>query len=208
MLVLRVLVVVVLLSVLSGFGGVVSAQDEYTQGLAEARVRWERLAENRRSEWDEQVQDARDKWGETLESSRSSWVEYGESSSSYFRADFENGEIEIVALDVGHGQEAALRAIAERLRALLATPGNEDQLLEGQLEGSPSAPEPVSDPEQFISEVLETVETAGMVVGADGETRQSYAVRLELLPDHIETRAAEFSPLVHKWAARFGQDPA
>lgn len=190
--------------------GLVEAQDRTYDGeLGAAQEQWKKLVAERRGLWEMRQEAARRNWRDVLESSRSEWVEYDESGASYFSIDFDAGAIELRAVDDGRGFNAVMEVLEERLKRVLAVPGmGGDPLLEGQLEGTRSVPEPTAEPEAYVRDMLETVDIAGMVGGGDGVSRQSYVVRLEMLPDHIERRAEQFSRLVHLWSGRFEQDPA
>lgn len=168
-------------------------------------------------------------WGgdNVVETTNKDWVEYSDDGKSRSKVDFEKGEVTIeiiVTPDESKSEEAIEDKVEDKIKELLVNRGKtkdydsdkeksvplqETPVLENQIQ-TPSG-EIVSDDnmEESVKEIMEEVKIVKEEIkGDDGEVREVVTVKLDLVPDHIKTRAEKYKEEVEKYCLKYDVEPA
>ena len=168
-------------------------------------------------------------WGSdnVIESTNKEWVEYSDDGNSRSSVDFEKGEatIEIIITPEEEKSEVKLeKKVEEKIKELIvnrgktkdydtekekAVPLQETAILENQIQ-TPSGEVVTEDNiDESVKEIVnETKIEKKKITGDDGEKRQVVTVKLNLVPDHIRTRAEKYQNEVEKYCRKYDVDPA
>lgn len=168
-------------------------------------------------------------WGKdnVVESSNKEWVEYSDDGKSRSVVDFEEGEatIEIIVTpDEEKSDVIVEQKVEDKIKELLVSRGKskdydtpeersvplqETPVLENQIQ-TPSG-ELVSEDNvaECVKEIAKEVNVEKKEIkGDDGEERQVIVVKLDLVPDHIRTRADKYKNEVEKYCRKYDVNPA
>ena len=154
-------------------------------------------------------------WGDFKERSKTNWVEYKNGGKVRWDVDFEDGEgtIEILA-DENDTEDSLQISIENTVMDLISSKGTESELpdeeekevlAEPVLAGQLNIPEDM-DSLQYAKVVTEQVEIKE-VEGEDGATRKIAVLNLQLVPDHLRTRAEKFRDEVETYSKKYEIDP-
>lgn len=168
-------------------------------------------------------------WGSdnVIESTNKDWVEYSDDGNSRSSVDFEKGEatIEIIVTTEEEQSEVSLeKKVEDKIKELIvsrgktkdydtekekAVPLQETAVLENQIQ-TPSGEVVTEDNiDEGVKEIVkETVVKKKEITGDDGKKRQVVTVKLDLLPDHVRTRAEKYRNEVEKYCEKYDVDPA
>ncbi|MDR9367425.1 MAG: murein transglycosylase domain-containing protein, partial [Balneolaceae bacterium] len=166
-------------------------------------------------EFDQFQQDMELQWGDFKERTKKNWVEYKKGGKVRWDVDFEegNGTVEAIA-DENDNEDSLRLAIEETIVDLINSKGTksempdddeEEVLSEPVLGGQIEIPEDM-DSLQYAKEVSEKVEIKE-VQGDDGQIRKVAVLNLELVPDHLRTRAEKFRAEVNTYSKQYELDP-
>lgn len=168
-------------------------------------------------------------WGgdNVVESTAKEWVEYSDDGQSRSIVDFEQGEavIEIIVTPQEEMSEEKLEEkVEQKIKELVvnkgktkdydsskekAVPLQETPVLENQIQ-TPSGEVVTEDNvDESVKEIAqEVVVEKKEITGDDGEKRKVVTVKLDLVPDHIKTRAEAYKNEVEKYCRKYDVNPA
>lgn len=159
-------------------------------------------------------------WGDdNIMPDKTRWISYIDSLGQRSVVDFEQGVVNVeVAVDQSTNDEqgkiqleqALLKAmnqgVDERpMQAMAKQPVSRpvgDAVLTGQI-STDEGEVATQDEYKSIAEEAAAGATKKTLKGSDGKTRVVYQTQLKLVPAHIRVRAAEYLPLVNKYAAQY-----
>ena len=168
-------------------------------------------------------------WGDgnVAESTEKEWVEYSDDGKSRSIVDFEQGEatIEIIITPEEEKSEEKLEEkVEEKIKELIvnkgttkdydsekekALPLQETPVLENQIQTPSGELVTEENVEESVKEIVqEVVVEKKEITGDDGETRQVVTVKLDLVPDHIKTRAEAYKNEVETYCRKYEVNPA
>ena len=165
----------------------------------EKRHRVQRIA------WKRRAKEIRKQWGGVKESSPSVYVDYTKDNDAFAGIDFGRGFIEVGAVAPVFFQDASARIerlLSERLSFLLraqSIPGLPD--LEGQVR-MPGRDRMITqaDVQEFSQFMVRSGKPPLSYTAPDGVRRLRKQIRLDLVPDHLQTRVRQYLPYVQKAA--------
>ena len=165
--------------------------------------------------------------GNVVESTKKDWVEYSDDGKSRSVVDFEQGEatIEIIITpEEGKSEEKIEEKVEEKIKELIvnkgttkdydsekekALPLQETPVLENQIQTPSGELVTEENVEESVKEIVqEVVVEKKEITGDDGETRQVVTVKLDLVPDHIKTRAEAYKNEVETYCRKYEVNPA
>ena len=168
-------------------------------------------------------------WGgsNVAESTEKDWVEYSDDGKSRSVVDFEQGEatIEIIITpEEEKSEEKIEEKVEEKIKELIvnkgttkdydsekekALPLQETPVLENQIQTPSGELVTEENVEESVKEIVqEVVVEKKEITGDDGETRQVVTVKLDLVPDHIKTRAEAYKNEVETYCRKYEVNPA
>lgn len=168
-------------------------------------------------------------WGgsNVAESTEKDWVEYSDDGKSRSVVDFEQGEatIEIIITpEEEKSEEKIEEKVEEKIKELIvnkgttkdydsekekAMPLQETPVLENQIQTPSGELVTEENVEESVKEIVqEVVIEKKEITGDDGETRQVVTVKLDLVPDHIKTRAEAYKNEVETYCRKYEVNPA
>ena len=165
------------------------------------------------------------KWGDLqmVEGTPKVWVEYSDDISSRSRVDFENGVVTVEVLsEKNEPLQTTTRRLEESVAMMLQSKGKTTDFKSKVVEQKPVTQKPIMENQVDVSKyglsgkVSSFVDVAKRIVQgekkssrsvstAEGEKKVS-SVTLQLAPDHMVTRAAEFAPAIKKYSGMYGID--
>lgn len=165
--------------------------------------------------------------GNVVESSNKEWVEYSDNGKSRSVVDFEEGEatIEIIVTPEEEKSEEVIdKKVEDKIRELLVNRGKtkdydteteksvplqETPVLENQVQTPSGKLVNESNIDESVKEIAKEVKVEKKEIkGDDGKDRQVIVVKLDLLPDHIKTRAEKYKNEVEKYCRKYNVNPA
>ena len=165
--------------------------------------------------------------GNVAESTEKEWVEYSDDGKSRSIVDFEQGEatIEIIITpEEEKSEEKIEEKVEEKIKELIvnkgttkdydsekekAMPLQETPVLENQIQTPSGELVTEENVEESVKEIVqEVVIEKKEITGDDGETRQVVTVKLDLVPDHIKTRAEAYKNEVEAYCRKYEVNPA
>lgn len=165
--------------------------------------------------------------GNVAESTKKEWVEYSDDGKSRSIVDFEQGEatIEIIITpEEEKSEEKIEEKVEEKIKELIvnkgttkdydsekekALPLQETPVLENQIQTPSGELVTEENVEESVKEIVqEVVVEKKEITGDDGETRQVVTVKLDLVPDHIKTRAEAYKNEVETYCRKYEVNPA
>ena len=165
--------------------------------------------------------------GNVAESTAKEWVEYSDDGKSRSIVDFEQGEatIEIIITpEEEKSEEKIEEKVEEKIKELIvnkgttkdydsekekALPLQETPVLENQIQTPSGELVTEENVEESVKEIVqEVVVEKKEITGDDGETRQVVTVKLDLVPDHIKTRAEAYKNEVETYCRKYEVNPA
>ena len=165
--------------------------------------------------------------GDFVESTNKDWVEYSDDGNSRSVVDFDKGEatIEIVvSQEEAESKTAIENKVEDKLKELLKNKGKtkdydssveksiplqETPVLENQVQTPSGVMVTESNVDAAVNEIVKEVEIDRKEIkGDDGKPRQVITVKLDLVPDHIKTRAEQYKSEVEKYCRKYDVEPA
>lgn len=165
--------------------------------------------------------------GNVVESSNKEWVEYSDNGKSRSVVDFEEGEatIEIIVTPEEEKSEEVIdKKVEDKIRELLVNRGKtkdydteteksvplqETPVLENQVQTPSGKLVNESNIDESVKEIAKEVKVEKKEIkGDDGKDRQVIVVKLDLVPDHIKTRAEKYKNEVEKYCRKYNVNPA
>lgn len=164
------------------------------------------------------------KWGgdNFVETTNKDWVEYSTDGNSRSIVDFEKGEatIEIIV----QSDVDMKKSVEDKIKELLvargktkdydtpiekAMPLQETAVLENQVQTPSGTVVTESNVDAAVKEIVQEVKLEKKEIkGDDGKSREVVTVKLDLVPDHIKTRAEQYKNEVEKYCRLYDVEPA
>lgn len=195
------------------------------EGMAKLQKQYEDYVKAEKAAYAKFVKERAEKWGKgnVKESTQKDWVEYSKDGKSRSTVDFEKGEATIEIIQE-KGEKVNQKQLEEKVKDLLtnkgktkdydsdvekAVPLQETPVLENQVQ-TPSGE--VVTKENLDKDVKEIVENTKPEVktikGDDNVVREVVTIKLDLMPDHIRTRAEQYNKEILKYCKQWDVDPA
>lgn len=195
------------------------------EGMAKLQKQYEDYVKAEKAAYAKFVKERAEKWGKgnVKESTQKDWVEYSKDGKSRSTVDFEKGEATIEIIQE-KGEKVNQKQLEEKVKDLLtnkgktkdydsdvekAVPLQETPVLENQVQ-TPSGE--VVTKENLDKDVKEIVENTKPEVktikGDDNVMREVVTIKLDLMPDHIRTRAEQYNKEILKYCKQWDVDPA
>jgi len=155
--------------------------------------------------WESRAKEIYRKWGYVRESSPFVYVDYTKNNDAFGGVNYESGFLEVGAIAPVFFHDAPRRVeklLSERLSFLLraqSMPGVFD--LEGQVV-VPGTGNGIrqSEVQEFSSYAVRSGEPPESYTAPDGVRRLRKQIRIEMVPDHLQTRVRQYLPYVEKAA--------
>jgi membrane-bound lytic murein transglycosylase C len=189
------------------------ARARWNQSVQGAQGEWDRMEAAHEEQWERMRKQALQKWQTFVHSTRKDWVVYDAGYDTRSRVDFKEGEIvleTVVPTSDPDPAGTAQKQIAEQARKIFKERdlGTERVLEKQVVTKSGEAVGPKNLEGYLEKEVVpEITPEPGPVPSRDGVRRQTYQVRIKLVPEHIRVRAEKYLPLIKGNAARFHLKP-
>lgn len=194
-----------------------SLEKEYQDYIKAEQEAYDNFVKNMKAIWG----------GNFVESTNKDWVEYSDDGNSRSVVDFDKGEatIEIVVSQEEAESETAIEnKVEDKLKELLKNKGKtkdydssveksiplqEIPVLENQVQTPSGVMVTESNVDAAVNEIVKEVEIDRKEIkGDDGKPRQVITVKLDLVPDHIKTRAEQYKSEVEKYCRKYDVEPA
>ena len=202
-----------------------SMQNERDEGIERLNKEWEEYYKAEQEAYANFVKKMEAKWGKgnAKESTQTDWVEYSEDGNTRSSVDFETGEA-VVEIIQEKDEKPDIKKLEDGIKFLIVNKGKTkdyDSEVEKSiplqdkpvLENQVIAPDGTIVTEQNIEKEAKNIVAHSepeikTIKGADNTERTVITVRLNLAPDHIKTRAEQYSNEVTKYCNKYGIDPA
>ncbi len=179
--------------------------DEEPASIQRLREEGEKRQRAAQLVWERRAKEIQKKWGSVRESSPTMYVEYTKDNDAFGGIDFGRGFLEVGAIAPVFFQDAPVRVerlLSERLSFLLrgqSLPGVRD--LEGQVR-MPGTGRMITQAEvqEFSRYLVRSGEPPQRYTAPDGVRRLRKQIKIELVPDHLQTRVRLYLPYVQKAA--------
>lgn len=194
-----------------------SLEKEYQDYIKAEQEAYDNFVKNMKAIWG----------GDFVESTNKDWVEYSDDGNSRSVVDFDKGEatIEIVvSQEEAESKTAIENKVEDKLKELLKNKGKtkdydssveksiplqETPVLENQVQTPSGVMVTESNVDAAVNEIVKEVEIDRKEIkGDDGKPRQVITVKLDLVPDHIKTRAEQYKSEVEKYCRKYDVEPA
>ncbi len=194
-----------------------SLEKEYQDYIKAEQEAYDNFVKNMKAIWG----------GDFVESTNKDWVEYSDDGNSRSVVDFDKGEatIEIVvSQEEAESKTAIENKVEDKLKELLKNKGKtkdydssveksiplqETPVLENQVQTPSGVMVTESNVDAAVNEIVKEVEIDRKEIkGNDGKPRQVITVKLDLVPDHIKTRAEQYKSEVEKYCRKYDVEPA
>ncbi len=186
--------------------------DSETVREQKLRAKAERIQEDERLTREKRARVIRKKWGSYEESSPTVHVEYSSDNNSFGKIDYRKGHLRIGAIAPASLLNAPLRTekmLSERLAFMMlrqSQPGITD--LDGQVRMlGKTRPVARSKIMEFARRAAQSAPPAQAFIAPDGVKRLRKELRVELMPDNLQTRAQQHLPLVEAVARTYNLPP-
>ena len=197
-------------------------QDE---GIAKMQKEYEDYVKKEQEAYNNFVKERAKKWGKNnvKESTQTDWVEYSDDGDTRTTVDFENGEATIEIIQEP-GQKVDEKELEDKLKFLLtnkgktkdydsevekAIPLQDKPVLEDQVQAPSGEIVTEKNMDKAVKEIVEnTTPEVTTVKGDDNVERQVVTIKLDLMPDHIRTRAEQYKKEIQKYCEQWDVDPA
>lgn len=194
-------------------------------GIARMQKEYEDYVKKEQEAYDHFVKEREIKWGKgnVKESTQTDWVEYSDNGNTRSTVDFENGEATIEIIQEP-GQKVDEKELEEKVKFLLtnkgktkdydsevekAVPLQDKPVLENQVQAPDGKVVTKENMDQEVKAIVEnTKPEIKTVKGEDNVERQVVTIKLDLVPDHIRTRAEQYKKEVQKYCEKWGVDPS
>ena len=174
------------------------------------------------------VKEMSDMWGgnNVAESTNKDWVEYSDDGKSRSTVDFEKGEamIEIIiSKEESSSDEKIEEKVETKIKELIISKGKSKDYDSSEekaipLQDTPVLEDQVQTPsgiivtegnlDESVKEIAEEIVIEKKEIkGDDGHEREVVIVKLDLVPDHIKTRAEKYKNEVEKYCAKYDVNP-
>lgn len=200
-------------------------QKDKQEGIENLQKQYEEYVKAEKEAFDKFVKEREKKWGKgnVKESTNKDWVEYSEDGDTRTTVDFESGEATIEIIQEP-GEKVDQKEIEEQLKFLLvnqgttkdyssevekAVPLQERAVLENQVATPSGKVVTEENIDESVKEIAENVKPeVTTVTGTDNVERQVVTIKLDLMPDHIRTRAEQYTGDVKKYCDSLNVDYA
>ena len=194
--------------------GIAKLQKEYEDYVKKEQEAYNKFLKEREQQWGK---------GNVKESTQNDWVEYSKDGKTRSDVNFESGEVTIEIIQEP-GKPVDKKEIENKLKFLLtnkgktkdydsevekAVPLQDKPVLENQVK-TPSG-ELVTEKtiDKDVKEIAESIKPEVKTIkGDDNVQREVVTIKLELVPDHIRTRAEQYKNEVEKYCQKWKVDPA
>ena len=201
-----------------------SMQNERDEGIERLNKEWEEYYKAEQEAYANFVKKMEAKWGKgnAKESTQTDWVEYSEDGNTRSSVDFETGEA-VIEIIQEKDEKPDIKKLEDGIKFLIVNKGKTkdyDSEVEKSiplqdkpvLENQVIAPDGTIVTEQNIEKEAKNIVAHSepeikTIKGADNTERTVITVRLNLAPDHIKTRAEQYSNEVTKYCNKYGIDP-
>ena len=189
------------------------AKARWHQNVRDAQGQWDRMESAHKAQWERMRKAVLLKWRDFVHSTNKDWVVYNAGYDTRSRVDFKEGEIvleTVVPSDDPHAAKTARTQIIEQAREIFKERDlGAERVLEKQVVTESGESVGPKNLEGYLEKevVPEIVPEPTPVESRDGVRRQTYQVRIRLVPEHIRIRAEKYLPLVKQNAARFHLKP-
>lgn len=202
-----------------------SMKAEQKKSIDRMQKEYEDYVKAEKAAYDKFVKERAEKWGKdnVTESTQTDWVEYSDDGKSRSTVDFENGEATIEIIQE-KGEKVDNKELEKRLKFLLtnkgktkdydsevekARPLQENPVLENQVQTPSGEIVTEKNLDKDVKEIVENMKPEIKTIkGNDNVERQVVTIKLELMPDHIRTRAEQYQHEVRKYCQKWNVDPA
>lgn len=199
-------------------------QQSNEAGLAALEKEYQDYIKAEREAYENFVKTTKATWGSDnfVETTNKDWVEYSDDGKSRSIVDFEKGEatIEIIV----QSDNDMKKSVEEKIKALLiakgktkdydtsmekAVPLQETAVLTNQVQTPSGTVVTEKNVDAAVKEIVQEVKIEKKnIKGDDGQSREVLTVKLDLVPDHIKTRAEQYKNEVEKYCRMYNVDPA
>ena len=189
-------------------------QKEYEDYVKAEKEAYDKFVKERELVWGK---------GNVKESTQKDWVEYTDNGNTRSTVDFETGEATIEIVQEPN-KPVDKKEIEKKLKFLLinkgktkdydsnvekAVPLQEKPVLENQVKTPSGKVVTEKTIDENVKEIAENVKPEVKTIkGADNKEREVVTIKLDLVPDHIRTRAEQYKKEVQKYCDKWGVDPA
>ena len=198
------------------------SQDE---GMAKMQKEYEDYVKAEKEAYAKFVKEREEKWGKgnVKESTQKDWVEYSDDGTSRSTVDFEKGEATIEIIQE-KGKPVDNKELEKKLKFLLtnrgktkdydskfekAKPLQDKPVLENQVQTPSGEMVTEKNLDKDVKEIVEkTKPEVKTIKGTDNVEREVVTIKLDLVPDHIRTRAEQYKKEVQKYCQKWDVDPA
>lgn len=202
-----------------------SMQQSDQEAMKKLQKEYEDYVKAEKEAYDKFVKEREVVWGKgnVKESTQKDWVEYSDNGNTRSTVDFESGEATIEIVQEPN-KPVDKKEIEKKLKFLLinkgktkdydsevekAVPLQEKPVLENQVQTPSGKVVTEETVDESVKEIVETVKTEVKTIkGADNKEREVVTIKLDLVPDHIRTRAEQYKKEVQKYCDKWGVDPA
>ena len=198
----------------TGLNAMAAAENDYmesvTQEFESYVTEQEQLFQSFRDEVEK-------KWDEFRFSSNKTYVDYDEDLNARGSINFEKGEVEIEVLVEDdpkqtdqHKETVANEKLQKKLAQVVTKEADDKQaVLKDQLKTNLGQKVTPGNANLFAKNAVDRQPVKmEKIKSKDGGKRIKYTIRIKMLPDHLETRAARYKDEVLKQSKRFEIDPA
>lgn len=199
-------------------------QQSNEAGMAALEKEYQDYVKAEKDAYDNFVKTMKATWGGNnfVETTNKDWVEYSSDGNSRSIVDFEKGEatIEIIV----QSDEDMNKSVEDKIKELLVTRGKtkdydtpmekamplqETAVLENQVQTPSGTVVTQSNVDAAVKEIVQEVKIEKKEIkGDDGKSREVVTVKLDLVPDHIKTRAEQYKNEVEKYCRLYNVEPA
>ncbi len=185
---------------------------EEPSGIQRLRVEGEKRERAVRLAWERRAKKIRNMWGSVRESGPTVYMEYTKDNDAFGGVDYKEGFLEVGAVAPIFFSDAPVRVerlLSERLSFLLkgqSLPGVPD--LEGQVR-MPGTGGLITqaDVRHFSRVMVRSGEPPRSYRAPDGVRRLRKRIKIELVPNHLQTRVSRYLPYVEKASRIYEVDP-
>ena len=205
--------------------GMEALQNEKDEGIKKLGKEYEAYVKAEKEAYNKFVKEREQQWGKgnVIESTQKDWVEYSKDGKSRSVVDFESGKATIEII-LEKGQKVNQAEIEKGVKDLLtnkgktkdydsdvekAVPLQDKPVLENQVKTPSGEVVTANNLDKDVKEIAENVKPQVKTIkGEDNVERQVVTIQLDLVPDHIRTRAEQYIKEVQKYCETYNVDPS
>ncbi len=192
--------------------------------IAKMQKEYEDYVKKEQEAYNKFLKERAETWGKdnVKESTQTDWVEYSNDGKSRSSVDFESGEATIEIIQE-KGKSVDKKEIEEKLKILLtnkgktkdydsevekAVPLQEKPVLENQVQTPSGKMVTEKNLDKGVEEIVQNIKPEVKTIkGDDKVEREVVTIKLELVPDHVRTRAEQYKKEVQKYCDKWDVDP-